>query len=421
MMIDCSQSVLVLFPDFSKELTTEQITTTGLDAVLGSYQWVRCTFTHFPNPRQYFLQSLSDWDVSNCIVHISFFKEVWTHLPLWVIHRDSSYFELLRNRTCHCGEADTVCHRLFGQHSLSHRDEKRIGAKSGGGGARPSRTFSPKLCQNIINSLLSRSTVSTRTSELSATTCAFLTTWWCLHFFCSVGDEKASSKICHAYFQWQILPGLRAPNEFHDIIHAHYDQYRHEASGHREVANTQSNVLVMIKRIGVPLDILQMDHWVPGSTSFLQIFQNIRTSLCSRKSSLQRAKHALCTPSVPLRTGYSNVCFIEKSLAIGHESSLGFVSFMSGLHEKGFKRCNFQGQGGESHVKLDVVSHLTACCAEKCSTIWRRACTSARYLLYVGLATTQDGCGISWRCDYASRRPFLQGVPWLQCQVKTNH
>lgn len=43
----------------SEELTEENLEASGLGTALATYQWVRCSYTHFASPSQYYLQSLS--------------------------------------------------------------------------------------------------------------------------------------------------------------------------------------------------------------------------------------------------------------------------------------------------------------------------------------------------------------------------
>ena len=68
---------------------------------------------------------------------------------------------------------------------------------------------------------------------------------------------------------------LRAPDELHALLHAHYDQFRHEVSGAGGVfsvsplcyAHSMSPAFTLFPMPGLPLDILQGDWWVPGSTA----------------------------------------------------------------------------------------------------------------------------------------------------------
>ncbi|CAL1173958.1 unnamed protein product [Cladocopium goreaui] len=71
-----------------------------------------------------------------------------------------------------------------------------------------------------------------------------------LNGLCATYNKMAVSKKhkIDSHKRGLIYNLLRAPANFHKLLHSHYDLFRHETSG-------------------LPLDILQNDWWVPGSTA----------------------------------------------------------------------------------------------------------------------------------------------------------
>lgn len=64
---------------------------------------------------------------------------------------------------------------------------------------------------------------------------------------------------------------LRAPEEVHRLIHAHYDVYNHSSSGLIDLAlfeimTTANTLMCQCCPEGLPIEILTMDFWVPGSS-----------------------------------------------------------------------------------------------------------------------------------------------------------
>ena len=75
---------------------------------------------------------------------------------------------------------------------------------------------------------------------------------------------------------------LRAPPEFHQVVHDHYDSYKHSQSGlvfsqlwQNQTEESHGNILRVVGYNhyyspfppGITLDILALDFWVPGSCS----------------------------------------------------------------------------------------------------------------------------------------------------------
>ena len=75
---------------------------------------------------------------------------------------------------------------------------------------------------------------------------------------------------CPGFGCWHWYMRLRAPPEFHQVVHDHYDSYKHS-----QTEESHGNILRVVGYNhyyspfppGITLDILALDFWVPGSCS----------------------------------------------------------------------------------------------------------------------------------------------------------
>eukprot|EP00435_Cladocopium_sp_Y103_P023953 s3522_g5.t2 len=131
---------------------------------------------------------------------------------------------------------------------------------------------------------------------------------------------------------------LRAPAEFHQIIHAHYDAYKHSQSG-------------------ITLDILALDFWVPGSCSRLEapqyknkeVFKEILSvSEASCKLYAERATQDFCRRAS--KTASAKVKKQSQLDESGHHQLFDIVCLWLWLEPK--LRAEFPGSTVDHHAEL---------------------------------------------------------------------
>ena len=173
-----------------------------------------------------------------------------------------------------------------------------------------------------------------------------------------------------------LMPRLRAPQEFHHLIHKHYDSYRHSLSGVNMILQHSLTTMILQHSLHIPSCRSHAGHLGPGFlgpgpfTAGLKLL-NSMAKIFSGRSWLLRIPPVFCGPVVlhrtlnslsyafhliPLLSWFVLFCFNKKLQLVWRLSFLfGFVFPSPGLHEESWERFKSKSQGVPS---LPLSIHL---------------------------------------------------------------
>ena len=135
------------------------------------------------------------------------------------------------------------------------------------------RTCWPRAVHSSTKWSRTRSTRFARPREHLSTTCSLVVLIGHLFItkivFKLVFETAVGGVVKLVNLFWR----LRAPSELFDLLHGHYDRFKHESSG---TGVEKKNVITVETLPGVPHEVLTMDYWVPGcfTRSELDRFRN---------------------------------------------------------------------------------------------------------------------------------------------------